>query len=172
VTGRACARIALRRLGVPPTAIASGKQGEPVWPAGVVGSITHCRGYRACVVALQRDVRAVGIDAEVHQPLPRGVFRHVAGAREQLGVMVDDAGVCLDRLIFSAKESVFKAWFPMTTSRLDFEDIALSVDVCDHTFSARLLPRRLRQRHGGPATMHGRWAVDRGLVTTAVVVLD
>lgn len=69
-TGRACARLALERLGIGAVAIPNGERGEPLWPSGVVGSITHCRGYCGCAVAKAGDVVVVGIDAEVHEPLP------------------------------------------------------------------------------------------------------
>jgi enterobactin synthetase component D / holo-[acyl-carrier protein] synthase len=49
--GRACARTALARLGLPATPVLTGRAGEPRWPAGVTGSVTHCAGYRACAVA-------------------------------------------------------------------------------------------------------------------------
>jgi 4'-phosphopantetheinyl transferase EntD len=82
-TARACARLALLRLGIDPVAIPAGGRGEPVWPLGVVGSITHCRGYRACAVARADEVVGVGVDAEVHEPLPPGVLEHVAFGRER-----------------------------------------------------------------------------------------
>jgi 4'-phosphopantetheinyl transferase EntD len=50
-TVRHCSRRALRELGVPPTAVAPGERRKPVWPPGVVGSLTHCTGYRAAAVA-------------------------------------------------------------------------------------------------------------------------
>ena len=53
-TARACARVALGKLGLPPVPIVPGPRGAPRWPAGVVGSITHCAGYRACAVARDR----------------------------------------------------------------------------------------------------------------------
>jgi len=60
-TGRACARRALGGLGLPAAAIGSGMRGEPLWPAGVVGAITHCARYRACAVARAGEVLAVGV---------------------------------------------------------------------------------------------------------------
>ncbi|MBX6384282.1 MAG: 4'-phosphopantetheinyl transferase, partial [Microbispora sp.] len=69
VTGRHCARLALARIGVPPGPIPRGERGAPVWPAGTVGSITHCSGYRAAAVAPAHLARAIGIDAEPHEPL-------------------------------------------------------------------------------------------------------
>ena len=62
--GRACARNALAKLGMPEVAIPRGAHGEPVWPAGAVGSITHCDGFCACAVARRELIWSVGIDAE------------------------------------------------------------------------------------------------------------
>src|ERR1700749_3483079 len=50
ITVRYCARIALGELGFPPVPILKGEKGEPCWPAGVVGSLTNCAGYRGAVV--------------------------------------------------------------------------------------------------------------------------
>ncbi|WP_234705049.1 4'-phosphopantetheinyl transferase family protein [Sinorhizobium meliloti] len=72
--GRACARAALSKLGFPPSAIPTGPNREPLWPSGVVGSITHCAGFHAAAVALQKDCVALGIDVEVDEELPSGVF--------------------------------------------------------------------------------------------------
>jgi hypothetical protein len=71
-TARACARDALAKLGMPPVPIVPGLRGAPQWPPGVVGSITHCAGYRASAVARDRDVVTVGLDAEPHDDLPPG----------------------------------------------------------------------------------------------------
>src|SRR4051812_24879633 len=60
VLGRWCARQALAELGVMARAIPVGHQRMPVWPAGVVGSITHCRGFVGAVVAPADQLRAIG----------------------------------------------------------------------------------------------------------------
>ena len=62
--GRMLARAALAAIGDPPSAIPTGNHREPVWPAGIVGSITHCAGYCAAAVARDAMVVALGIDAE------------------------------------------------------------------------------------------------------------
>src|SRR5579859_3618236 len=119
VTGRACARRALAQLGVGPVAVPSGARGEPLWPAGVVGSITHCQGYRACAVARMEEVASLGIDAEVNAPLPEGVLEQVTfGPERQLASQTgklasQTGGVFMDRLLFTAKEAVYKAWYPL-----------------------------------------------------------
>jgi 4'-phosphopantetheinyl transferase EntD len=81
--GRLCARAALARLGVPAAPILPGPAGQPRWPAGVTGSITHCAGYRACAVARTMDVAAIGIDAEPDAALPAGLIEMVATGPER-----------------------------------------------------------------------------------------
>ena len=78
ITVRHCAREALGKLDVGPVPILKGDKGEPCWPDGIVGSLTHCEGFRGAVVARAADVRSVGIDAEPHGVLPKGVLGAVA----------------------------------------------------------------------------------------------
>jgi 4'-phosphopantetheinyl transferase EntD len=94
-TGRRCAREALAKLGVPGslgTPILSGPNREPVWPPGIVGSITHCEGYRAAAVAREQDLVSVGIDAEPHGPLPDGVLGMIALPQETARLAILAAG--------------------------------------------------------------------------------
>jgi hypothetical protein len=115
-TARACARHALAQLGLPASPITNGPNGELRWPAGVVGSITHCEGYRAVAHARAGQITTIGIDAEPHQALPPGVLDSISDQQErhavgELNRSVE--GVHWDRLLFSAKESIYKAWFPL-----------------------------------------------------------
>lgn len=80
-TVRHCTARASGELGVPPAAILPGEHREPIWPPGVVGSLTHCTDHRA---AHQRDVLTVGIDAKPHEPLPPDVAEAIA-LDEELG---------------------------------------------------------------------------------------
>jgi 4'-phosphopantetheinyl transferase EntD len=172
-TARGCARRALATLGLPPAPIVPGERGAPAWPFGVVGSMTHCDGYRASAVALERNVRTVGLDAEPNGPLPDGVLKVIATPAEidWLDGAPPASGVCWDRLLFSAKESIYKAWFPLTRRWLDFEEAVVTPDPDAGTFDARL-------RVPGPVVdgrrltgFTGRWVVRRGLVVTAIAVL-
>lgn len=166
-TARACARRALGELGLPPVAILRGESGEPRWPPGVVGSITHCAGYRAAAVAWRRDVAALGIDAEPHEPLRRGLLGRIARAEEEdrlRALAAADASIHWDRLLFSAKESVYKAWFPLAGTWLGFHDAAVTINTAG-ALSVNLLV------DGPPATeFEGRWIARDGLVVTAIVV--
>ncbi len=171
VTARACAHEALAQLGVAPVPILSGPRGEPQWPAGIVGSITHCNGYRACAVARTEELSTLGIDAEPNEPLPAGVLREIARAEEQTRLRElgrDQPAVCWDRLLFSAKEAVYKAWFPLAERWLGFEDATLTLDPDRRFFHARLLvPGPLVD--GEPLqSLHGRFLAEDGLVLTAI----
>jgi 4'-phosphopantetheinyl transferase EntD len=172
-TGRACARAALESLGLPELAIPTGSAGEPRWPAGVVGSITHCDGYRACAVAREADLAALGIDAEPNRPLPERLLADVAFGDERALVRRlagAEPDVRWDRVLFSAKEAVYKAWFPRARRRLGFEDVALTIDHRAGTFSAELPPPGLPLADGALQVLSGRWAVDGEVVLTAVAV--
>jgi 4'-phosphopantetheinyl transferase EntD len=170
---RLCARAAMASLGVAPAPLLRGVHGEPLWPAGVVGSLTHCVGYRAAAVAHANRVRGVGIDAEPNEPLPDGVLDAVTSARERRMVRALAAAlpaVRWDRLLFSAKETVFKAWFPLSGRSMPFTgpEIALGGD---GTFDARLTAAAPDAGPAVPRRYAGRWRIDGGLLLTAVAVL-
>jgi 4'-phosphopantetheinyl transferase EntD len=177
-TVRHCARQALRQLGLPPAEVLRGEHGEPLWPAGVVGSMTHCGGYRAAAIAHSSDLWTLGIDAEPHQPLPAGVLEMVALAEElsRLRQLAAADGVThWDRILFCAKETVYKAWFPLTRCWLGFDDAAVTIDPgttdpAEGTFSARLLVTA-PTRTGQPLThFNGRWLRNDELVITTIAL--
>lgn len=171
-TGRHCARLALAGLGLPPTAVLTGPNREPLWPAGVVGAVTHCDGYRAAAVARigaseSGGIISVGIDAEPHGPLPDGVLGTIT-REEELPALArlstEFPEIHWDRLTFSAKESIYKAWFPLAKRWLGFEDAALTFDAEKQTFEALLY------REGPLTSVSGRWRVQQGILVTSVVV--
>lgn len=174
-TVRTCARWALARLGVPPAPLLSGEKREPLWPAGVVGSLTHCAGYGAAAVAWAREVATVGIDAEPHDRLPDGVLDRVSLPVERRRLRELPAGVHWDRLVFSAKESVYKAWFPLARCWLGFEDARLEFapgpDPARGEFAAELLVPGLPPVGGREVrVLTGRYAVGGGLLMTAIAL--
>lgn len=169
-TGRACARAALAKLGIPPAPILRGPQREPVWPPGVVGSITHCRGYRAAAVARQSDLVAIGIDAETDAPLPAGVLRQVTVEQERMWLQDAPASVHWDRLLFSAKESTFKAWFPLARTWLGFEDALVILCPDDGTFYVRLRVPVPAEAYPFLSGIRGRFMIRDGLILTSIAV--
>jgi 4'-phosphopantetheinyl transferase EntD len=172
-TGRACARQAMSLLGLAPGPILQGERGEPLWPRGLVGSITHCAGYRGAVLGLSSDVTAIGIDAEPNEALPDGVLPAVSSATERRmlqELLRGHPGVRWDRLLFCAKESVYKVWFPLAGRWLGFEDAEVTVNPLAGTFEARLLVAGPRVDGRELSGLTGRWLVKNGLVLTAIVV--
>ena len=168
-TGRHLARTALARFGVPPVAIPTGGDRAPVWPAGFVGSVTHCPGYRAAAVARSSDLAALGIDAEPDVPLPAGTLEVVASDAERAALAALPPGPAWDRLLFSVKEAVFKAWHPLMRRWLGFEE----ADVRPHpdgTATVRLLGPAVEVRGHAVEVLTAQWRRDRNLLLTCVSV--
>jgi 4'-phosphopantetheinyl transferase EntD len=174
VTVRHCARVAMGRLGLPEAPILKGEKGEPRWPEGLVGSLTHCEGYRGAVVGRSTAVRSVGIDAEPHGVLPDGVLDAISLPVERHEIAALPAGLHWDRILFCAKEATYKAWFPLTERWLGFEDAHISFDVDAAGTTGRFVSRILidpEARSGPPLTeLAGRWSVAGGLALTAIVL--
>ena len=169
-TVRGCAREAMGQLGIPATALVPGEAGAPVWPTGVVGSMTHCEGFRAAAVALDRDLVTLGIDAEPEGELPAGVLSNIASdsERNRLRRLAGVTGSA-DRILFSAKESIYKAWYPLTHRFLNFHE----ADVTIHpggTFEVKIMLDKPADSAHWPTRFTGRWLVAGGLILTAVYV--
>ncbi|MCB5168260.1 4'-phosphopantetheinyl transferase superfamily protein [Streptomyces bambusae] len=175
-TVRHCARQALGRLGGPADwPLLAGAGGDPQWPQGVVGSMTHTAGFRAAAVARRSEVLGLGIDAEPHEALEPGV-RETVTLPEERRMLADLAarhpGTAWDRVLFSAKESAYKAWYPLARRILEFGDARVEIDPRGGRFRARLLVPApevsgVRLQH-----LSGMWCADGGLVATAVAVVN
>jgi 4'-phosphopantetheinyl transferase EntD len=163
--GRTCGRQAMRVLGLPEMPILRGDDRQPLWPEGIVGSITHCDGYCAAAVGRAADFSAIGIDAENNEPLPANVLGAVAFGDELEWVhSLPPVGVCWDRLLFSIKEAVYKAWYPRERRWLDFDQVSVALDIEKTTFQARI--------SGVPASRVSDGVVYRGFyLTTESLIL-
>ena len=174
ITVRYCARIALGELGCPPVPILKGEKGEPCWPDGVVGSLTHCAGYRGAVVGRDGAVRSVGVDAEPHDVLPDGVLDAISLPAERAELTALPSGLHWDRILFCAKEATYKAWFPLTKRWLGFEDAHIIFGVDDSgsagSFESTILIDGATLSGPPLRTVAGRWSVDRELVLTAIAL--
>ena len=174
VTVRHCARLALGELGVPPAPILKGDKGEPCWPDGVVGSLTHCAGFRGAVVGRRSQVRSLGIDAEPHDVLPDGVLDAISLPIERHQIAQLGGNLHWDRILFCAKEATYKAWYPLTHRWLGFEDahITFTVDGDGRagTFASRILIDAAAQSGPPLDVLRGRWAVARNIALTAIAL--
>ncbi len=164
--GRACAHRALAELGHAGAAVLAGASREPLWPGGVVGSITHCDGYAAAAAASADQVMAIGVDAEPLAPLPDAVATRILADGEEPA----DVGGRFDPVLltFSAKEAAFKAWYPLTHQWLELSQASVRTEG-DH-FVVTVLVEPGPGHRGAPARLAGRWAASDRHVFCAVVV--
>jgi len=153
--GRACAHAALAQLGKSEAVIAIGESGAPLWPAGIVGSITHTTGYAAAMVAETRSFSGIGVDAErvggVTQDLWPRLFD--AAERDHLMGLEGESRAVMATLFFSAKETAYKAW--RMKGALAFRDIRITPE------PAGFIATR------GTMRLHGRYARQGDLMLTA-----
>jgi len=176
-TVRICARQALAQFGHGNHVLVPDKQRAPVWPPNIVGSMTHAAGLRAAAVASTGDFSGIGIDAEPHQALPAEVVDMILLPEEQRlasALQAEDPSIAWDKLMFSAKESVFKTWYPLARRWLDFLECEITVGQQPGVFTARIL--QVNPVHSGVdlSVLGGKWVsesrVGDGLLATAITV--
>ncbi len=172
--GRACARQAMAALGHAPVALPCQRDRTPLWPQGLVGSITHTDAWTAAAVA-RRDqgFASVGIDLEPADGLPADLWSSVCTADEQARVV----RAChlspehAAHVLFCMKEAAFKCQYPISATMLEFADFAIEVDAPGKAFTA------VYQRAAGPFSMydriHGRFAIGDGhFASVATITME
>ena len=122
-----CPRRRCAHSGCPTIAILADERRAPLWPDGVVGSITHGAGVTAAAVALRRDVAMLGIDVEQAGDLDEDDAAIIVTSEEHQRAS-DELGADAGRVLFSAKESIYKAWYPATGQWLDFHDVIVTIE--------------------------------------------
>ena len=165
---RMCAREAMAHLGIPAGPVLNDDKRCPIWPEGIIGSMTHCRGYRAAALAREGILRSLGIDAEPAEPLPRGVFTRIATPIEAevvLALTGESPDIPWDRLLFSLKESLYKAWYPLTRTWLGYRDtnLCLRLDGTAEITVNKAMPAQVARPR-----WYAAWRVVDTLILTAV----
>jgi 4'-phosphopantetheinyl transferase EntD len=150
---RILARGLLARLGFPDAQVPKGPGGEPIWPTDVVGSLAHDDEIAVAAVGLRRDFASIGIDVEPAAALPSDMLELVATARERHGIADDPLEA---KLLFSAKEAVYKAVYPLDRVFLEFGDIEVDLAACTATTQT-----------GRTLTL--RWSIASRIVTLALI---
>jgi len=123
--GRLCARRAMEEFGITGFPLSVGEDRQPLWPDGLIGSITHTAGYCAAAVAERSNIVTLGLDSETVGDVSRDIWTTICGASEaewlcSLPAASQEAAITL---IFSAKEAFYKCQFPLTHEWLDFHDL-------------------------------------------------
>ena len=171
--GRIYAHGALSRLGLESKPILRNPETrEPCWPGSVWGTISHSAGFAAVAVGLKKEIKGVGIDLEsFSKSVDFKIRRHVCveSELEWLDSLPTKQANRALRIIFSAKESIFKCIYPGTKTYLSFKDAAVSVNETEKTFSFTIFksyPGIIQQ--GFPN--HGRYSeMDKMLLTSVYI---
>lgn len=173
--GRLCARRATTLLGMDELAIGARPDRRPRWPAALVGSITHTRGFAAAAVGERGRFRAIGIDAEQSDGVRRDLWRYVLSPEDRCAVERVPAArqSRVATLIFSAKEAFFKCQYEVTQQALELDDVTVDFpgDPLDGD-RCTLRPAgsaRGFELGGGPAEV--RYAATAALVLCAMVIV-
>jgi 4'-phosphopantetheinyl transferase EntD len=157
----------MAELGVPASPILAREDRAPIWPTGVVGSISHCRAYCCAVVGLADAWVAVGLDAELLQPLEPDLEQQILVEDERRGLEHLRDGIPWACVVFSIKEAIYKAWHPLMQRWLGFHDAFVRVDPPTSRFEADL------SGAGIPASfkrVEGRFVTDGPLVISALAL--
>jgi 4'-phosphopantetheinyl transferase EntD len=119
---RLVARNLLKHLGYPECPIKRGSARAPTWPEGIRGSLAHDSDYAVAAICRAQDFRALGIDVEPAELLPPELVDLVATPRERAHLDADGFG---GRMLFVAKEAVYKAVYPLDRMFLDHHDVEI-----------------------------------------------
>ena len=123
--GRYCASKALELMGRDNGVVGQNQDGSPIWPQGTIGSITHSKGFAVAVAAPSKEYQSLGIDLEQMDRLkPRSIVRIVHELERDS--IKDD--VSRGTVLFALKESFYKAQYPIYKKKLNFKDVAFSID--------------------------------------------
>jgi 4'-phosphopantetheinyl transferase EntD len=123
---RHTARLLLAHFDHKEVIIRRGAGGAPIWPRGIVGSLSHTDDLAVAAIARQSAFGAIGIDVEPNQPLPTCLLDSIATSREK---NLFPRSVLETRLLFSIKEAVYKASYPTLGRFLDFQDVEVASDL-------------------------------------------
>ncbi|MFL0800596.1 MAG: 4'-phosphopantetheinyl transferase superfamily protein [Agarilytica sp.] len=145
LAGRVLSSLVLRELGVSETEILIGKHRNPLWPRGTLGSISHAGDTVLAAVTLDETVSAIGIDIEEVMDAETASNIHGSIVNEEELMLMEEIGIPFEQmltLVFSAKESFFKAAYPSVGEYFDFDAVRLiKCDLKLQSFSFRVVRR-------------------------------
>jgi 4'-phosphopantetheinyl transferase EntD len=168
--GRACAHRGLSELGIDNFSVLAGEKREPLWPAEIIGSITHTTGFAAAVVARHSEVEALGIDCEIIASVDADLWERICTPTERarLEQLPQAQAQRQAALIFAAKEAFYKCQFPVSREWVGFEDVTIEVSAGRF----RIIPQvHLPVAGGWVASLAGHYEFREPWVVTGVSAL-
>lgn len=163
--GRTCARRALRCFEIENFPLLVGADRAPVWPDGLVGSISHTAGVCGAVVASSKEFAGIGFDVERLDSVTEEIAKHVTTSRER--AVFCEIGFDWRTTLFSIKETVYKAVSSQFESIFGFQGVEV-VRLEDGAFEARL---QIASCNRDLLKVSGRYFVDRDFVYSGAVCL-
>lgn len=176
LAGRYCAKLALQQHFGKNQAICdipSGKHREPMWPAGVLGSITHTKTYALCAIGESNCIQGIGIDLEEILEISSAneLAEQIHNEQElQLLTTNNFPSNFATTLLFSAKESIFKALYNNISEYFGFE-VARLCSVVPATRSLTFnLDSVFCNKYGISDEVHCKYYhFDNGILTLCVI---
>jgi 4'-phosphopantetheinyl transferase EntD len=169
--GRACAHRGMNELGIAEVSLLAGEKREPLWPAQVVGSITHTTGFAAAVVARRSEIEALGIDCELIQSVGEDLWERICtpGERAWLAELPAAEAQQNAAVIFAAKEAFYKCQFPLSSEWVGFEDVSIEIGAGN---AFRIIPHvPLPVADSWVASLVGRYQFRETWVVTGITAL-
>lgn len=138
--GRTAARAAMQALGLPGAAVPMGQDRAPVWPQGIVGSISHSGGLCVALVARSGPIMGLGVDLESDTALDADLWAQVCGPDElaAINLLPEPLRGRVAKQIFCAKECAYKCIYPQIQMVLGFSALEIRIDPGDGGFAATL----------------------------------
>jgi len=139
--GRLCARRALTQFGIKDYPLLVGNNREPIWPPGIVGSITHTEGYCGVAIALKTNIKSLGLDVEFARNLDGNCWEHICTQQELAWINSLPSDIQQENiaLVFSAKECLYKCQYAISKRWIDFHDVTIKVDLGVREFEATFM---------------------------------
>ncbi len=131
--GRHCAHTALQKLGLPRQAVLRDANRAPLWPEGYLGSISHCQELCIAACAKQHPIISLGLDVEPLKPLKPGLEKYIHTTAET-AYLESFSPRLPERLVFSAKESLYKCFYPLLETFFGFHAVEIAIDDQNHQF--------------------------------------
>lgn len=170
--GRAAAHAALGQLSVFNAPVIAGHDRAPIWPEKTIGSISHTNSVCLALAAHKHNVRSIGVDVEPYEALEPYLLKTICNSDEIK--WLDKQPVShrnhLAKLIFSAKECIYKCQYPLTKQMLSFHAVYIQVNKSAGTFIATF-KQASGTFHTG-YTMQGRFFTGQGLILTTAILLN
>lgn len=172
--GRQCARRALQEFGIEDFPLLVGERREPLWPEGIVGSITHTAGICAVAVGERRCFAGIGLDIEIAGRVKRELWPKICVAEEMawLASLGDSERAGAATLVFAAKEAFYKSQYPVAREWVYFHDVRIDLPAwgaARASFAVQPL-RALKVSEMNAAPLRGEFAFMREFLAAGIAI--